>query len=87
VERFSRGIKAAARRRGIFHFCFHPENLAESPYGFPLLDDMLEKLMLARQRGDVEILTMRDVIDRIERKPSYVWQKQNAKLFEADWRC
>ncbi len=73
VARFSRGIKAAARRRGIFHFCFHPENLAESPHGFHLLDDMLEKLIEARRRGDVEVLTMRDVLARVERQPSYVW--------------
>jgi len=86
VERFSRGVQSAVRRRGIFHFCFHPENLAESPHGFPVLDDMLEELMQARQRGDVEILTMADVLDRIERKQIYVQQKYDAKLLEADWR-
>jgi len=75
VARFSRGIKAAARRRGVFHFCFHPENLAESPQGFHLLDDMLEKLIGAERRGDIEILTMREVLARVERQPFYVWKK------------
>src|SRR5262249_55190762 len=77
VTRFTRGIEAAARSRGIFHFCFHPENLAESPYGFPLLDDMLEKLMQARHRGDIEIMTMSDVVARMERRLSYDWQEHN----------
>src|SRR5262249_20864878 len=39
VERFSRGIEAAARHRAVFHFCLHPENLAESPDGYPLMED------------------------------------------------
>ena len=66
VERFSRGVEAAARHRGIFHFCLHPENLAESPSGFRILDDMLERLLCARGRGDVEVLTMSEVAARTE---------------------
>ncbi|HEY7335236.1 MAG TPA: hypothetical protein VH639_10150 [Bryobacteraceae bacterium] len=58
VERFARGLEAAARHRGIFHFSLHPENLAESPDGFTLFEDLLEKLVRVRARGDVEILTM-----------------------------
>ncbi len=42
IERFSRGLEAAARLRGIFHFCLHPENLTESPQGFALFEDILE---------------------------------------------
>src|SRR5262245_44829864 len=53
IERFSRGISAATRLRGIFHFCLHPENLAESPHGFSLFEDMLERLVRTRDRGDV----------------------------------
>jgi peptidoglycan/xylan/chitin deacetylase (PgdA/CDA1 family) len=67
VERFSRGVEAAARYRGIFHFCLHPENLAESSDGFSMFEDMLEKLVRARERGDVEILTMRGVVELMER--------------------
>ena len=66
VERFSRGVDAAARYRGIFHFCLHPENLAESPAGFSLFDDMLERLLRARGRGDVDVLTMSEVAARTE---------------------
>jgi hypothetical protein len=65
-ERFRLGLEAAARYRGIFHFCLHPENLAESPHGFSLLDDILEHLTQARDRGDVEILTMDQVAARME---------------------
>ena len=67
IERFSRGISAAARLRGIFHFCLHPENLTESPHGFSMLEDILERLVRARDRGDVEILTMGEVAARMER--------------------
>jgi peptidoglycan/xylan/chitin deacetylase (PgdA/CDA1 family) len=74
VERFRRGLEAAARHRGIFHFCLHPENLAESHYGFSILDDILDRLLRSRDRGDVEILTMGDVAARMEqgsdRRPS-----------------
>lgn len=77
VERFARGLEVAARYGAVFHFCFHPENLAESPHGFPLFDDILERLVEARNRGDIEILTMSDVIARIERKNEpYVLQEQ-----------
>jgi len=67
LDRFSLGIAAAARHRGIFHFCLHPENLVESPHGFSMFEDMLEKLILSRDRGDVEVLTMSEVAARMER--------------------
>jgi hypothetical protein len=67
VERFSLGLAAAARLRGIFHFCLHPENLTESPQGFSMFEDILELLIRARDRGDIEILTMGDVVARMER--------------------
>ena len=38
--------------------------------------DLLEILVQARGRGDVEIMTMRDVVCRMERKPDYAFQKQ-----------
>jgi len=83
VDRFCRGLAAAARHRGIFHFGLHPENLAESPYGFSLIEDILEKLVRARDRGDVEVMTMRDVVDRMERSQSYACQRhQHSELFE-----
>jgi peptidoglycan/xylan/chitin deacetylase (PgdA/CDA1 family) len=66
VERFGRGLEAAIRHRGIFHFSLHPENLAESPQGFPLFAEILELLVRARDRGDVEVLTMSEVAARME---------------------
>jgi len=68
VERFSRGVEAAARYRGIFHFCLHPENLAESHHGFSMFDDILERLIRSRDRGDVEILTMGEMAARMEQR-------------------
>jgi hypothetical protein len=66
LQRFSRGLEAAVRHRGIFHFCLHPENLAESPDGFFLFEDILERLTQARDRGGIEILTMGQVAARME---------------------
>jgi hypothetical protein len=87
VVRFCRGLEAAARQRAIFHFCLHPENLAESPHGFPLIEDMLEKLAAARDRGDVEVMSMRDVVERMERRQSYACKRnQYPDLLEVDRR-
>jgi len=74
IERFSRGLAAATRHRGIFHFCLHPENLTESPHGFSMFEDIMEHLIRARDRGDVEILTMSEVAGRMERGRERVLQ-------------
>jgi hypothetical protein len=66
LERIQKGIDAAARHRGVFHFCLHPVNLAESPRGFKLFDDILERVVKARQKGDATVLTMADVADRMD---------------------
>src|SRR5581483_8634075 len=66
IRRFQQGLEAACRLRGIFHFCLHPENLAESKSGFVVWEDILEQLTRARDRGDVEILTMSEAVSRIE---------------------
>jgi hypothetical protein len=76
VERFSRGLAAAARSHGIFHFCLHPENLAESAQGFAVFDEIVEKLIRARQRGDIEVLTMSEAAGRMERNQPYVSHQQ-----------
>jgi hypothetical protein len=67
VERFRRGVEAAARCRGIFHYCLHPENLTESPHGFAIFEEMLDYLNSSRDRGDIEVLTVGDVAARMER--------------------
>ena len=67
IERFRRGLEAAVRYRGIFHFCLHPENLAESPHGFSMFEEILDRLVRTRDRGDLEVLTMAGVADRMER--------------------
>ena len=77
VERFRRGVEAAARHRAVFHFCLHPENLAESPCGFSVLDGILETLVRARERGDVEVITMTGAVARMERKQCYARKEEN----------
>jgi hypothetical protein len=66
IERVERGIRAAVRSRGIFHYWFHPETLAEAPAGLSMLDAILEKLIRARDTGDVEVLTMAQIAARME---------------------
>lgn len=64
LERFRRGVEAAVRSRRIFHLCFHPENLADSPAGIPLFGRLLNELSRWRDSGDIEVCTMRDVAER-----------------------
>ncbi|HVW09220.1 MAG TPA: hypothetical protein VHC90_11600, partial [Bryobacteraceae bacterium] len=66
LDRFEKGIEAAARHRGVFHFGLHPVNLAESPHGYQLFDSLVERLARARQKGDVSILTMAQLSTRME---------------------
>jgi hypothetical protein len=66
LDRFEKGIDAAARHRGVFHFGLHPVNLAESPDGYHLFDSLIERLAHARQKGDVSILTMAQLSTRME---------------------
>ena len=53
--------------RSIFQFSFHPENLAESPDALPIFDDMLDCLLRACVQEGLEVLTLNDVINRMER--------------------
>jgi hypothetical protein len=68
VERFRLGLEAAIRYRGIFHFCLHPDNLTESPDGFAMFEDILDQLVRTRDRGDIEILTMAEIAERMEKR-------------------
>lgn len=67
LERVRMGVEAAARQGRIFHFWFHPENLAEAPWSYPTFEAILEELMRRRDAGDIEILTMNQIVDRITR--------------------
>jgi hypothetical protein len=88
VERFKRGLEVAARQRAIFHFCLHPENVAESPQGVLLLQDLLDTLVRSRSLGDVEVLTMGDVLNRLQGENSYACEEQHQypDLFETNRR-
>ena len=85
IERFSRGIESAVRYRGIFHFCLHPENLTESPDGFSMFEEMLDRLVVSRTRGDIEVLTMAEVTRRMEshvERPVRYWPAISARAIE-----
>jgi hypothetical protein len=87
IERFRRGIEAAIRCRGIFHFCLHPENLAESGHGFSLFEDIMERLVRARDLGDIEVLTMGAAAARMEpgrERPLRELKEQGERITGAD---
>lgn len=58
IARVQKGIDAAVRHRGVFHFCLHPVDLAESSRGCRLFDSILERVVDARDRGDAAVRTM-----------------------------
>jgi hypothetical protein len=66
IERVRRGVEAALKCGGMFHYWFHPDTLAEAPSGFSILEAILEILTRARDAGNIEILTMAQVVDRME---------------------
>jgi hypothetical protein len=80
VERVRLGIDAAVRQRGIFHLWFHPENLAEAPWSFPIFEDIVGELVKRRSAGDIEILTMNQVVDRLSNDPVEVANKSSSGI-------
>lgn len=63
VKRAIKGLNAAARRRRIFHLWFHPTNLADQME--PMFDGLraiLEHASRLRERGEIEVLSMRAMI-------------------------
>lgn len=81
VERFRRGVDAAVRRRGIFHYCLHPDNLTEAPDGFSMFDDLLEILIRRREAGDIEISTLAEVVGRMH--PELVLESTGSRRLSA----
>jgi len=65
VERVRLGLDAAVRARGIFHLWIHPENLAEAPWSFGVFEDIVGEFARRRDAGDLEILNMNQVVDRV----------------------
>jgi hypothetical protein len=65
LKRVKLGITAAMRARGIFHLGLHPENLAESNQAFGVFEEIIGVIAERRRKGDLEILTMRDALDRV----------------------
>jgi hypothetical protein len=60
------GLEAAARAGAVFHFWFHPENLAESTAGFDVFESIVEEMVRAQRVGDIEVLTMQQIADRMD---------------------
>jgi hypothetical protein len=67
LKRFKKGLQASVQGRGIFQFSFHPENLAESADALRIFDDMIDCLLRNCRQEGLEVLTLNDVINRMER--------------------
>jgi hypothetical protein len=67
-QRARLGLEAAARAGAVFHFWFHPENLAESETAFSVFESVIEEVVRARSTADIEVLTMKQVADRMEER-------------------
>jgi len=61
-----RGIEQAARTGRIFHLWLHPENLAENQTAVGVFAGAAEDICRARQAGDIEVLTMNQMVRRME---------------------
>jgi len=64
--RIRRGIEQAARTGRIFHLWLHPENLAENQTAVGVFAGAAEDICRARQAGDIEVLTMNQMVRRME---------------------
>lgn len=66
VRRAVKGLNLAAHRRRIFHLWFHPTNLADQMETmFAGLREILEHADKLRARGELEVLTMENLIQRV----------------------
>jgi hypothetical protein len=64
-RRFLQPLDDAVRRGGIYHLWTHPWNLAiPGSDGFGLLSEVCHRAAQLRDRGDLDVLTMRDVCRR-----------------------
>lgn len=72
VRRAKKGLDAAARARGVFHLWFHPTNLADGVDAmFDGLREILSHARALRERGDIDILTMSEVIEQCAESPAF----------------
>jgi hypothetical protein len=80
LDRVRLGIAAAVRRHGIFHLCFHPQNLAESAWAFSAFETIVQEIAKWRDAEGVEILTMNQVVDRIASGPEPTASRNGAQV-------
>lgn len=70
VKRAVKGINAAVAKKEIFHFWFHPTNMVdEMEKMFDGLRQILEYVAKLRDQGKLDVLTMGEVVDSLN-KPS-----------------
>jgi len=63
IARAVKGLEAAARQRAVFHLWFHPTNLADqTEVMFDGLRRILSHASTLRERGDIEVLSMKALL-------------------------
>lgn len=58
-------FRDAVSKGGVVHFWTHPENIAEAPRTLDNLRDILALAASYRDRGEIELLTQRDYVQRL----------------------
>jgi peptidoglycan/xylan/chitin deacetylase (PgdA/CDA1 family) len=71
LRRITRGIQAAAEKRGIFHLWWHPHNFgAQTEHNLQFLRSVLEVFSASRRRHGMQSLSMAGVMDQIANRAS-----------------
>lgn len=61
------GLRAAARRKGVFHLWFHPSNFyAQMDTQFRILEQLLQEAARLRAEGTLRVATMGDIARELE---------------------
>ncbi len=67
TKRSIKGLDAAAQEKKIFHFWFHPTNMADEPQKmFAGLRKVLEHADALRQKGRLKIAPMKEIISLLK---------------------
>lgn len=73
VKRAVKGLNEAVSKKRIFHLWFHPTNMAsEIEQMFDGLRRIIQKADELRRKGDLEILTMAEIVETVSRRQKTV---------------
>ncbi|MEK7650714.1 MAG: hypothetical protein AAB364_02500 [Patescibacteria group bacterium] len=66
IAKMNAGLDRAVARREVFHLWFHPSNFSyDVENQFKILEALLERARNLRDQGKIEILTMKEIADKV----------------------